>query len=102
MMPKNRQKWFLMVPNFSRWKRDPKGVRNAGVRNFHENLAFGGPDLGGLPPVGYPAPSKVVRCGFFFEEAVVRDSVENPALEFGTQLRSPPEKASIEGNCVVN
>ena len=43
------QKWAiffsLVVPKFTPRKSDRKGVRNAGVWNFHDIWAFGGPDL---------------------------------------------------------
>ena len=40
------QKWanfFIVVPKFTPPKGDRKGVRNAGVWNFHDIWAFGGP-----------------------------------------------------------
>ena len=43
--PKKWAFFFLVVPKFTPRKGDRKGVRNAGVWNFHDIRAFGGPDL---------------------------------------------------------
>ena len=43
--PKSGPIFFIVVPKFTPRKSDRKGVRNAGVWNFHDIWAFRGPDL---------------------------------------------------------